>query len=288
MKKLLTLLAALLLLANHCPAQGRALRRPAPRPFVLGVVDTLQSKVLGETRTLNIYLPAGYSPDSAATYPVIYLLDGSADEDFIHVVGLVQYYTFPWINRLPPSIVVGIANTNRRRDFTSPVASLDFLAAVGFDKSSFPVSGGSAKFIAFIEQELQPFIDQNYKTNPARTLIGQSLGGLLATEILLKKPRLFSTYLILSPSLWWDKESLLNQAPGLVKQPLSSPLKVYVGVGNEGKTMVSDARKLSQTLQQNHGIQVSFDYLPQENHATMTHQALYNAIKLLYPAPASH
>ena len=61
------------------------------KPFVLAVTDEIKSAKLGETRVLNIYLPQGYSPDSAATYPVIYLLDGSADEDFVHITGIVQF-----------------------------------------------------------------------------------------------------------------------------------------------------------------------------------------------------
>ena len=65
-------------------------------------------------------------------------------------------------------------------------------------------------FIA-IEKELQPYIETKYKTNNDKTIIGQSLGGLFATEVLLKKPTLFNKYIIISPSLWWDNGSLLNQ-----------------------------------------------------------------------------
>ncbi len=84
-----------------CP-QGTA---PAPaataKPFVLGVVEQFRSGVLNENRTLNIYLPPGYDEKADVRYPVIYLLDGSADEDFIHVVGIVQYNNFPWVKRVP-------------------------------------------------------------------------------------------------------------------------------------------------------------------------------------------
>ncbi len=95
-------------------------RKEATSPFVLWVIDEIESSQLAEKRTLNIYLPEGYKENDTTRYPVIYLLDGSADEDFIHVVGLVQFNTFPWINRIPKSIVVGIANVDRRRDFTYP------------------------------------------------------------------------------------------------------------------------------------------------------------------------
>ena len=90
------------------------------KPFVLGVIDEIQSKELAEKRILNIYLPEGYNQDDTTKYPVIYLLDGSADEDFVHIVGLVQFNSFEWVNQVPKSIVVGIATVDRRRDYTFP------------------------------------------------------------------------------------------------------------------------------------------------------------------------
>ena len=90
------------------------------KPFVLGVIDEIQSVQLGEKRVLNIYLPEGYNKNDTVTYPVAYLLDGSADEDFIHVTGIYQFNNFPWIARVPKTIIVGIANVDRKRDFTYP------------------------------------------------------------------------------------------------------------------------------------------------------------------------
>jgi predicted alpha/beta superfamily hydrolase len=255
-------------------------------PFVLGTVDSVKSTILNETRVINIYLPEGYSPDSATRYPVIYLLDGGADEDFVHVVGLVKYNTTPWINRFPPSIVVGIASVKRQRDFTFAVSNLDFLARAGFKKSQIPVYGGSEKFISFLEKELQPFIEKRYRTSASKTIIGESLGGLLATEILLKKPALFTTYIILDPSLWWGGESLLTQAPGLLKSANRQATKVYVGSCDKANNpmMYNDAKALADSLTKYGGqLTVVFDYLPDETHATISHQGVYNAFKRLYP-----
>ena len=256
------------------------------KPFVLGVIDEIQSELLAEKRVLNIYLPEGYSKNDTLKYPVIYLLDGSADEDFIHVVGLVQFNTFPWINRIPKSIVVGIANIDRRRDFTYPTTLEE-------DKKRYKTAGKSEKFIAFLEKELQPYIERNYKTSNSKTIIGQSLGGLLATEILLKKPTLFNKYIIISPSLWWDNLSLLKQSSLLLEESFKQKTDVYIGVGKEGlapsdipHVMEVDAHLLVERIQstKSKNVTLYFDYLPQEDHATVTHQAIFNAFRLLYPA----
>ncbi len=248
-------------------------------PFVLGVIDEIQSKELAEKRILNIYLPEGYNATDTTRYPVIYLLDGSADEDFIHVVGLVQFNSFKWINQVPKSIVVGIATVDRRRDFTFPTA-------IEQDKKAYPTSGHSYKFISFLEKELQPFIRTKYKTDSSKTIIGQSLGGLLATEILFKKPTLFNKYIIISPSLWWDNGSLLKQT--ILKFENTD---IYIGVGKEGLTpteiphvMEVDANVLADKIKssKNKHVNVFFDYLPLESHATTMHSAVFNALRLLY------
>ncbi len=256
------------------------------KPFVLGLTDEIQSKELGEKRILNIYLPEGYNKNDTTKYPVTYLLDGSADEDFIHVVGLFQFNNFSWINRVPKSIVVGIATVDRRRDFTFPTT-------IEKDKARYPTTGHSDKFIAFIEKELQPFIEKKYKGNVSKTIIGQSLGGLLATEVLIKRPALFNKYIIVSPSLWWDNGSLLNQVSPALVASYSQKIDVYIGVGKEGLTstenprvMEVDANLLADKISaaKNKAVTVYFDYLPQEDHGTIMHQAVFNALRALYPS----
>jgi len=255
------------------------------KPFVLGVIDEIQSKELGEKRIVNIYLPAGYNADDATQYPVIYLLDGSADEDFIHIAGLVQFNSFEWINQVPKSIVVGIATVDRRRDFT-------FQTTVKKDRKAYPTAGHSDKFISFIEKELQPIIEKKYKTNNSKTIIGQSLGGLLETEILFTKPYLFNKYIIVSPSLWWDNGCILNEVELPLLTLFKQPIDIYIAVGKEGSTpteipriMEVDANLLAEKIRsvKNKNITVHFEYLPHENHGTILHQAVSNSFRALYP-----
>jgi predicted alpha/beta superfamily hydrolase len=284
MKKLLSIL--LLLSATNSFSQTKKIKPvETTKPFVLGVIDEMQSTELAEKRILNIYLPEGYNPKDSTKYPVVYLLDGSADEDFIHVVGLYQFNSFEWINRVPKSIIVGIANTDRKRDFTYPTT-------VAADLKKSPTTGKSDKFINFIEEELQPYIEKKYKTNSERTIIGESLGGLLATEIVLKKPNLFNRYIIISPSLWWDNGSLLTLKSEILEKTFSDKIEIYIGVGKEGlaptevpHVMEVDANVLAERLKNSasKSLSVYFDYLPKEDHATISHQAIYNAIRLIYP-----
>lgn len=279
-----TLIFAALFIITFGNAQIKD-KKESSKPFVLGTIEEINSKILSEKRILNIYLPEGYSKNDTITYPVTYLLDGSADEDFIHVVGLFQFNNFSWIDRVPKSIIVGIANVDRRRDFTYPTS-------IEEDKKGSPTSGKSENFIAFIENELQPFIDKKFKTNASKTIIGQSLGGLLATQILIKKPHLFNKYIIISPSVWWNNCSLLNEKSEIYQEQFKGPIAIYVGVGKEGlaptaipHVMEVDANLLVEKLRstKSKNVKVHFDYLPEEDHATITHQAVFNALRILYP-----
>lgn len=281
MKKLLTI--SILIFYSLPIFCQKTKQQESGRPFVIGEIHELQSKVLGEKRVLNIYLPEGYNSNDSIKYPVIYLLDGSADEDFIHIAGLVQYNSFEWINQVPKSIVVGIATVDRRRDFTFPTS-------IEEDRKRYPTTGHSDKFISFIATELQPFIDKKFKTASSKTLIGQSLGGLLATEILFKNPALFNKYIIVSPSLWWDNGSLLNMNPEILNAAFKQRTEIYIGVGKEGLTptavprvMEVDANLLADKIKatKSNALTVLFDYLPQEDHATIMHQAVSNAFRQL-------
>ena len=253
--------------------------------LTIGVSEKFFSTILNEKRTINIYLPENYNQNDTVKYPVIYILDGGIKEDFFHITGIVQYNTQPWINRFPRSIVVGIENSNRQRDFTFPVSNLDFLEKVGFKKEKFPVYGGSANYISFLENELLPYIRDKFKTNQERTIIGESLAGLMATEILMKHPDLFNTYIISSPSLWWGNEVLLKDADNLLNEHLKTQIKVCVIAPNkkEDKMMYNDAKSLYKSVKRNENISSFFVYLPDELHSTVIHLAVYNAFKMIYP-----
>lgn len=242
-------------------------------PFSIGETVSFHSRVLGEPRTLNVYLPRSYSTDPQQSYPVIYLLDGSADEDFVHISGLVQFGSFSWIRQLPESILIGIGNVDRQRDFTFPSDNRQ-------DNEELPTSGGSAAFIEFIEQELQPRVESTWRVTNQRTLIGQSLGGLLATEILFSQPQLFDHYIVISPSLWWDDESLLRATPVVPTEPVA----VYVGVGKEGEVMERVGRALYDKIssQAHANVEVHFRFFEQLDHGDTLHLAVYDAFDRLF------
>lgn len=243
--------------------------------FEIGETFTLHSDILGEERILNIYLPEGYTEDSTIQYPVIYVLDGSKDEDFIHLAGLNQFLSFPWIDAMPPSIVVGVSNVDRQRDFTTPSQN-------ALDLEELPTSGGADAFTSFLQQELLPEISRRYRVLPERTLVGQSLGGLLASQVLVEHTDLFSNYLIVSPSMWWNDEEWLNKSIDSV----SSPASVFIAVGAEGPVMERGARSWYELVSTWEGVKSEFLYLKECNHGDALHLAAYQGFKWFHKKEA--
>ncbi|WP_459212239.1 alpha/beta hydrolase [Aquimarina rhabdastrellae] len=241
--------------------------------FSIGKTITIKSEILNENRTLNVYLPLSYTKEKSKKYPVIYVLDGSKDEDFIHISGIVQFGSFSWINMLPESIVVGIANVDRKRDFTYP-------SQYKRDQEEFPTSGKSAHFINFIKNELQPFIDTTYRITTTKTIIGQSFGGLLVTEILFKKPDLFDNYIIVSPSLWWDEEKLLD----IELSTYHTKKAIYIAGGKEGEVMERTAKELYNKLKENkkENTKLFYEFMEDKTHGDALHIAVYNAFEKIF------
>jgi len=270
--KLLFFILILMVWSNQIFAQ-KEINIKSKNPLIIGERIEIQSEILNEHRILNIYLPNSYSKNSLKKYPVIYLLDGSINEDFIHISGLVQFGSFSWIDIIPESIVVGIANIDRKRDFTFPTS-------IKKHKKEFPTTGKSKNFINFIKNELQPFIDKNYRTDSVKTIIGQSLGGLLATEILFKSPNLFNNYIIVSPSLWWDNESLLKYT----QKEYTSNKSIFIAVGKEGEIMENEAKKLYKKLQSGNKMntELYFEFFEKQNHGDVLHLAIYNAFEKIF------
>jgi uncharacterized protein len=261
--------AGLLLL---CASISRAQEPPS---LTFGVIDRVHSEKLGEDRRLNILLPPGYEK-SSERFPVVYVLDGSAHEDYFHVASLIDFLATYGV--MPKTIVVGISNVDRQRDFTRPSKDPK-------DVESAPTSGGADRFVGFLETELIPYLNSHYRTAGGSTLIGQSLGGLLATQVLLEKPGLFEQYVIVSPSLWWNKEALYQRAGELMKKNQAPNRKVYLSVAEEHPEMMATAKGLAERLKECPwpGLQYKYDFLADENHATSLHISVYNAMKYFYP-----
>jgi predicted alpha/beta superfamily hydrolase len=277
----LFLFAVLLLALPGFAQRGKGFFPNHRNPIVLGYSEEFYSHELGENRVLNCWLPKGYVPGDTMSYPVIYLLDGGLEEDFIHTVGMVHYDNLPWIDYLPPSIIIGIANVDRMRDFTFP-------STVKKEKKMYPAHGGSADFISFLTNEVRPYIEQNYRTNGHHMLIGQSLGGLLAAQVLLTRPSLFDQYVIISPSLWWDNGSLLKRDFALTDPGIAEPIRIFIATGKEGQApaegvhvMEEEARMFAEEISRSWGqkADVSLEYFPEEDHATIMHPALFRAFR---------
>lgn len=266
---------ALLLVASPAVAQSdTAQSKPAAAALAIGETFTIQSKVLGETRRINVYLPPPYADSSGKRFPVLYMPDGGLAEDFLHVAGLVQVSVGNGTMR--PMVLVGIENTQRRRDLTGPTRVTD-------DRKIAPKVGGSAEFRKFIRTELMPEVERRYRTASERAIIGESLAGLFIVETFFVEPQLFDTYVAFDPSLWWNGEDLVKRATERLRGGEGRGKTLYLASSSE-KELARLTAELATLLEKNApaGLKWSYDPMPGETHGTIYHPAALLAIRRLF------
>lgn len=249
---------------DHSPSQGESDSVKAT-PLVVGESFVLDSRVLGEKRRINIYLPPAVTAGKALGIPVLYMLDGGIDEDFVHVAGLVQVCVGN--KTMKPHLLVGIENTERRRDLTGPTSDPE-------DKKIAPRVGGSAAFRNLLKSELMPEISRRYGTTREAAIVGESLAGLFVVETFLLEPELFDTYFAFDASLWWNRESLLAQAPELLKAKDRKGKALYL-VSSSQPDLAKASQKLAGILSEakTPGLRHEWVAMPSETHSTVFHPA---------------
>jgi len=245
------------------------------------------SKVLGEDRKVYIYVPPVDSANLAKRYPVLYLMDG--ESHFSMIAELCRYLSRWDVNVIPEMIIVGIPNTNRTRDLTPTHSIIDYYGKPDTSSTSWlKPSGGNAKFLQFIKEELVPYVDLHYKTEPFKIFAGHSFGGITAIDCLLNNPDMFSAFVAISPSFWWDRGYLLKLADEKLKKGSTLNKILFYSDASEG---VADKSSFHTNLlkfdslifkRQLTGLNYKYVYYPDEIHMTEPVKAYYDALRFIY------
>ena len=240
---------------------------------------TLESRVLGETRRINLYTPPGYQAAGEQRYPILYMPDGGLAEDFPHVILTVDEAIRA--GQLRPLIVIGIENTERRRDMTGPTD-------VKSDRTIAPHVGGSANFRAFIRDELMPDIRERVRGNGETGIMGESLAGLFVVETFLLEPALFDHYIAMSPSLWWSQQALLRSAEKKLRAMPVKPTTFFLTVAGDDE-IDNAVATLASTLRAAAPPTLTwwFEPMPGEFHRTIYRASSPNALRKTFPLAAA-
>ena len=273
----LHLTAALLLsspfhLATAAPAVTAA--SSAATPLVIGESFSIDSQALQEKRHINVYMARAWDTAPDAPLPVLYMPDGGVAEDFLHVAGLLQVSVANGTMR--PFMLVGMQNTQRRRDLTGPTDSAE-------DRKIALVVGGASAYRAFIRDELMPEIARRYRTTGETAIVGESLAGLFVVETFLLEPQLFDHYLAFDPSLWWNRGALPREAATLLAKGKPGKRSLYLASSSESGIAI-EVQRLANVLakQAPSGLQWHVEKMPEETHGTIYHPAALKAFRAVF------
>jgi len=247
---------------------------PQQTPLTIGETFTIDSGVLTEKRRINVYAPPAYAAAADVRLPVLYMPDGGMQEDFLHVAGLVQVLVGNGTMR--PFLLVGIENTERRRDMTGPTS-------IAEDRKIAPRVGGSEPFRRFIREELMPAVKRRYRTTDETAVVGESLAGLFVVETLLADPALFDTYIAFDPSLWWNDGGLIARASRQLTALPGVNKRLYLATSSEPR-IAGLTERFAGILAQRapRGLTWQYENMPEETHATLYHPAALRAFRVLF------
>ena len=246
----------LFLLVMLCCATTHIVAQIKPSQNHVGTNYSIASEALKEARQIQVFLPDGYEK-TAADFPVLYLLDGQ--RLFPFGVSLLQSFT--QFQQTPGFIVVGI--TNKYPDRFGHFSAKD------------------NKFLTFLEKEVVPFVDANFKTSKERLLFGWEYGGSFAMQVLIEKPNLFDTYIASSPYPITDKLTELSEA---VSQNSHVHKTLHFSVSPNESQVIIGTEKLAQMFTEKapKTLQWTYKILENEEHRSTPYSTLYWSIKNYY------
>ncbi len=250
----------------------------AGEPITIGETLHLDSKILGEQRTILVSPPPAYDR-SSNRYPVLYVTDG--DGHLTHTRGTVDFLVRNAL--MPDVIIVGVTNTDRTRDLTPTRAGI---TEDDGTVREMPTSGGATAFLDFFEKELIPFIDASYRTQPYRVFAGHSFGGLFALNAVFTRPELFDAVLAVSPSLRWDDDLPLRQAGTIAKAHPDLSAVLFVAMANEERDDPPPTRldRLEAALEEAAlpGLDLEVMRMPDETHGSVVLRAHYWGLRHVF------
>lgn len=263
-----TLLLCKILTVNFIMAQNPA-EQTSVVNISLGQRVQFFSSEMKEKRTFSIYVPP-INSNSPKRFPVIYVLDG--DTNFLQTVSTVSFLAMN--DLMPEAIVVGIANTDRIRDLTPK------LTKTKTPPPGIKEFGNADKLLAYLDNELIPYIDKNYPTQSFKVLIGHSLGGLFATHAMLQRPNLFKGIITLDPSLWWDERAMIEKAANFFGKNPSYKGRLIMAEGSSTEGWRIDWEKLKPSVPSN--LTTELISITNESHETMSFRGQYEALQSLF------
>lgn len=263
-------------------------------------VRSLKSSMVNQTFRIYLAFPDDYH-SSGRDYPLLLVTDANGFFGLVtETVRLLQAFF-----HVPPMLIAGIgypvedlhgAHPWRSRDLTPtdrPVLLERYASSGGFEAQG---SGGASEFLAFIETELMPFLQANYRVDAGDVALGgHSFGGLFALYALLRSPHLFQRYVISSPSFWWDSESLFAYEAAYAAQDADLPAKVFMSAGTLEEAMappfldgpaafVSNLQAMARKLQARNyeGLDLTTHIFADETHVSVYPGALSRGLRVVY------
>lgn len=246
----------------------------------------MESKAVGDTFRIDVIPPPGYAGEKDK-YPVVYVTDAN-----YLLSSVAASYLAQATEEYPKMIIVGIGwnvpsiTRIRVRDF-SPTCDKEFKKKNSMTNKE---CGQADKFVAFIEDELKPFIYSSYRTTKEETLVGYSFGGLFALHVLFNHTDTFDNFVVGSAAMNWDDYFLTKSEKKYAEANTDLAKRVYLSVGDkEGFKLVPETFLMYETLldRKYPNLELQVDLLEGETHMTSINPFALRGLGFVTKTPAT-
>jgi len=270
------LVAVVILMMSFLSSSTAISNEARTESVILGTKYTIHSELLGGDRTFIVNLPEGYESTNLE-YPVLYILD--AEYFYYQSYGALQFLSECGYNRnrpVPQMILVAVLDGDRNRDFTPTHAPVQ-------GPLRYPTSGEAARYLTHVEKELLPFVDNNFRTSGS-ILAGWSFGGLFTFYTFLVNPDLFSAYIAISPSLWWNNQEPLDWAEDRIQNSVRFDQKLVITQGAlEGGDIGNSVKNgIVPLLHKKEAAGWEYVEIPGVSHNYVPYKALYEGLRAVF------
>lgn len=234
----------------------------------------IASKILKETRRILVVLPASYAQSaSERRYPVTVVVDG---EYLIAPVAAVSD-ELSRNGQIPESVIVSIENVGGADFMASNNKRVYDLTPPGLSVSGSNLHQGGDLFLDFIEKELLPAVDRQFRTAAPRAFVGVSSGGVLATYVAATRATYCAVVALDAPihlgNNWLAKKLIARKAAGSTPVRYASLEARFGWPEEEWKTLVAGAPAAWKIYREK---------LPLEGHETMQMLGAYLGLRQMF------
>ena len=254
-------------------------------PISFATQLSMYSKILGETHTMNVYLPKSFHVASKEhTYPIIFLHGIHGEKFFLTISGIVEHLSY--VTRMPEAIVVSFPKSG----YYAP----DVYTNGMWSRREKIESEDPDLLIQYLKEELFPYFKKHYRATDYRMIVGVSGSSIFPLHTFAKAPDLFQAHITIATADmlgmgYEPNHTFVDAFAESLAKKTDRTAQLYVGVASSDMTWDERYQSNLDNLQkqlspfQSRNLKLKVEIIPNEGHYDSIIKAMLSAFEMIFP-----